>query len=189
MKYCSKHNNDAQKIKFNIMYKCLYIRFLTNTAKKLFIIPKTRSIFVNHIAMIFIFTLCFTLTFAHTVTGSPGDGMLCPISDSEYIDDNQNTVNEYYECPDPMGDLARTACCIEEEPKEENRNHEDLALSIIKGDTRHKCCLPPIPLDSVLKVKNLNYRYITSLIYTGPSKIKYAMGLRSSKRSVIYFIL
>ena len=143
------------------MYDCVYSEFKSNGAGKLSITTKTRNICVNHMAMIFVFTLCFTLTFAHTVTGSPGDGMLCPISDSEYIDDHQNTVNEYYECPDPMGDPARTACCVqEEEPREEYKNHEDLILSIIKGDTRQKCCLPPRPLDSVLKVNCYDFIYI-----------------------------
>lgn len=102
--------------------------------------------------MMLILNLCFTLTFAHTVNGSPGYGVLCPISDTEYIDTNQNTVNEYYECPDPTGDPLLTMCCEDEEPRVENRNHEDLILSIIKGYTKHKCCLPPVPLDSVLKV-------------------------------------
>ena len=105
--------------------------------------------------MFFIFTLCSTLTFAHTVTGSPGYGALCPISDTEYIDTHQNTVNEYYECPDPLGDQSLTTCCIEEEkqePEVEYRNHEEIIQRIIKGDTRHKCCPPPVALDSVLKV-------------------------------------
>ena len=106
--------------------------------------------------MLFIFTLCSTLTFAHTVTGTPGYGSLCPISDTEYIDTHQNTVNEYYECPDPLGDQSLTTCCIEEETEEpeevEYRNHEEMIQRIIKGDTRHKCCPPPVALDSVLKV-------------------------------------
>lgn len=102
--------------------------------------------------MFITFMFCSTLTFAHTVTGSPGDGVLCPISDTEYIDTNQNTVNEYYECPDPSGDPTLTTCCVDEEPKEDTTSYDDLILRIIKGDTKHKCCRPPISLDSVLKV-------------------------------------
>ena len=113
----------------------------------------------NQIAMSFVFIiLCFTLTFAHTVNGSPGDGFLCPVS--EYIDDNQEIVNEYYECPDPKGDPARTACCEESDEDKKldegkRQNYNDLRLSIFKGDTQEKCCLPKISLDSVLKVRPL----------------------------------
>lgn len=132
----------------------------SNLVKKLCI---SRKRCLSPIAMIFTFILCSTLTFAHTVTGSPGYGMLCPISDTEYIDTNQNTVSEYYECPDPLGDQSRTECCIEEEPKKDYQSHKDLVQSIIRGDTKHKCCLPPIPLDSVLKV-NCTYVHTRAII-------------------------
>ena len=139
-----------------MIYRCLLnscnsmLQQLNNNLVKKLCISRKRCL--CPIAMIITFILCSTLTFAHTVTGSPGYGMLCPISDTEYIDTNQNTVSEYYECPDPLGDQSRTECCIEEEPKKDYQSHKDLVQSIIRGDTRHKCCLPPIPLDSVLKV-------------------------------------
>ena len=139
-----------------MIYKCLLnicknmvLEINTKLVKKLCI---SRKKCLSPIAMIFIFILCSTLSFAHTVTGSPGYGMLCPISDTEYIDTNQNTVSEYYECPDPLGDPDRTECCIEEEPEKDYQSHKEIVQSIIRGDTRHKCCKPPIPLDSVLKV-------------------------------------
>ena len=135
------------------MFTRLVSHFPSNMKKILCVFSLSRKNCLIHITMMLILNLCFTLTFAHTVNGSPGYGVLCPISDTEYIDTNQNTVNEYYECPDPAGDPLLTMCCEDEEPRVENRNHEDLILSIIKGYTKHKCCLPPVPLDSVLKVK------------------------------------
>jgi len=134
-----------------MIYNCLLNSFFRRMKRNLYVSGKN---YINHVAMLFIFILCSTLTFSHTVTGSPGYGALCPISDTEYIDTHQNTVNEYYECPDPFGDQELTTCCMEEEEEPSNQyiSHEEFIERIKKGDTRHKCCKPPIALDSVLKV-------------------------------------
>ena len=149
------------KCKLIMIYSHLLKCFVGRTDRNLYVSGKN---YINHIAMLFIFILCSTLTFAHTVTGSPGYGALCPISDTEYIDTHQNTVNEYYECPDPFGDQELTTCCMEEEKEVDDRyiSHEEFIERIKKGDTRHKCCKPPIALDSVLKVYNCNYHVMPS---------------------------
>ena len=154
MKHRETLNPHDLQIDLKMIYNLRCDLFKSNAeSKKLCFVSKTRPIHcTNHMAMMFIFTLCFTLTFAHTVTGSSGDGVLCLVSDSEYIDQNEQAVNEYYECPDPNGDQSRTVCCVEQSPEEETRHHRNL-YDVFKGeDTKHKCCLPPIAVDSVLKV-------------------------------------
>ena len=108
--------------------------------------------------MILLSTLCFLVAFTHTVIGSPGEGMLCLASDStyitEYVIDNEQSINQFYECPDPKGDQSHTSCCADKSYGGDNQDHTT-PYDFFKGDTQHKCCLPPTSEDSVLKVEHL----------------------------------
>ena len=94
--------------------------------------------------MVFIFTLWVSLMSFNTVVGSPVDGALwpvvsrkkCPITDSKYT----------YECPDPRGDLGLTSCCTSNETEENKGDDKTIQWSIVYGNVKHKCCIPPLPL-------------------------------------------
>ena len=50
---------------------------------------------------------CLALSMAHAVVGQSGN--LCPYS--EYMDENEEPVQEYFECPQPGDPADRIMCC------------------------------------------------------------------------------
>ena len=103
--------------------------------------------------------------------------MLCLASDSNYIPEydtiydpnDEQSVSDFYECPDPNGDQSHTSCCMKKtyaRDQKENRN----PYGVFKGATKHKCCLPPTSEDSVLKVGQLKL-YISLQMPYNPTSL------------------
>ena len=102
------------------------------------------------------------MTLTHTAIGSPGEGVLCLASDSNYIPEydtiydpnDEQSVSDFYECPDANGDQSLTCCCMKKTYAGDQKDKSN-PYGIFKGEPKHKCCLPTTSEDSVLKVGQL----------------------------------
>jgi hypothetical protein len=65
---------------------------------------------------------------AELATASKPNTVLCRLADSDYVDDKDQTVSEFFECPGHEDPPDHTSCCGE------------------------RCCRPPVTLDAILRV-------------------------------------